>query len=204
MGDVEDEVEDEVKPLTNGVKEEKKGLPYTAEQWAPHNPSGKKQYERDFLMQLQTSELALRKPEAMPTNMQIVRDEVDKDNLRHVASAPNLGDFTPFVTGRPSTQRTPNRRDSRQGGKSAAATRLANPGVKIINLDRAEVIKEEETPSKGKVKEIVENLEQLEVAEIKEIRKSERRIFPARRLAACFPATSSTSTSVSSTPSALG
>ena len=26
--------------------------------------------------------------EAMPTNMEIIRDEVDKDHLRHVASAP--------------------------------------------------------------------------------------------------------------------
>jgi len=64
----------------------------------------------------------------------------------------------------------------------------------------SEKIKEEETPNKGKVKEIVESIEKLEVADIKEIRKSERRIFPARRLAPCFPATCSTS--VSSTPSA--
>merc|ERR1719234_1573364 len=77
------------KPLTNGVdKEESKGLPYTAEQWAPNNPDGKKQYERDFLLQLQRNPLSMKKPEAMPTNMEIIRDEVDKDILRHVASTP--------------------------------------------------------------------------------------------------------------------
>lgn len=60
---------------------------------------------------------------------------------------------------------------------------------------------EEETPSKGKVKEIVESIEKLEVAENKEMSISERKMFPARRLAPRFPPTSSSSYD-SSTPSA--
>lgn len=58
---------------------------------------------------------------------------------------------------------------------------------------------EEETPSKGKVKEIVESIEKLEVAENKEMSISERKMFPARRLAPRFPTSSSYD---SSTPSA--
>ena len=60
----------------------------------------------------------------MPTNMEIIRDEVDKDILRHVASAPkwdigqffqgshdfcfSMSDFTPnYITGRTSNRGTP-------------------------------------------------------------------------------------------------
>lgn len=38
-------------------------LPYTPDQWHPtNNPTGKKQYERDFLLQLQKNPLSLQKP----------------------------------------------------------------------------------------------------------------------------------------------
>merc|ERR1719309_1422692 len=125
------------KPLTNGVvKEENEStLPYTPDQWSPVNPEGKKQYERSFLLQLQKNPLSLQKPTAMPTNMEIILPEVDI--LRHVASAPNLGDFTPqYITGRPSNRGTPGRGGSRQGSKSSAQQRL---GVKVFTLPREEV-----------------------------------------------------------------
>ena len=71
-----------------------KRLPYTADQWAPHNPDGKKQYGRDFLLQLQMDPLSLKKLEAMPTGIEIVKDKVNKRVLLQNTSAPNMSDFT--------------------------------------------------------------------------------------------------------------
>lgn len=167
----------DVKSLTNGIdKEELKGLPYTPEQWAPNNPDGKKQYERDFLLQLQRNPLSLKKPDAMPTNMEIIRDEVHEDRLRHVASAPNMSDFTPnYITGRTSNRGTPNRRDSRQQPKSAAAARLQ--GVKVITLPREEVkLKEAENAWKPTVKSDTKGKEES-VDEVEALAKRVRSIL---------------------------
>lgn len=171
-------------PMTNGIdsKETKEevGLPYTANQWSPVNPDGKKQYERDFLLQLQKNPLSLQKPAAMPANMEIILPEPDL--LRHVSSAPNLGDFTPqYITGRASNRGpgTPNRRDSRQGNKSNAAARL---GVKVINLTREEVkLNTAENAWKPTVKETVKETgaegEQTEEQKVEALAKQVRSIL---------------------------
>ena len=100
----------EDKPLTNGdvameetLEEEeeeeedvKKGeglLQYKEDQWSPLNTDGKKQYDRDFLISLQTSKLALQKPGTLPPNMEVILHSPNLDTIRNVTSAPNLKMF---------------------------------------------------------------------------------------------------------------
>lgn len=50
-------------------------LPYGPQQWRPDNPSGKKQYSREFLISLQKTETSLKKPDNLP-KLDIVHNEV--------------------------------------------------------------------------------------------------------------------------------
>lgn len=125
--------------VPNGVADK---LPYRDDQWSPANTDGKKQYDRDFLLQLQKNPLSLQKPQQMP-DMEIILPEADL--LRNVASAPNKFDMTPqYIKSSTSHSRgTPNRRDSRRKESSSAAARLATgtggTPVKVITLQREEV-----------------------------------------------------------------
>ena len=99
----------EDKPLTNGdvameetpeeeeeEEDVKKGeglLQYKEDQWSPLNTDGKKQYDRDFLISLQTSKLALQKPGTLPPNMEVILHSPNLDTIRNVTSAPNLKMF---------------------------------------------------------------------------------------------------------------
>lgn len=47
---------------------------YKEDMWSPLNPSGKKQYDRDFLIQLQFDDLSQIKPEQLP-DMDIIKDK---------------------------------------------------------------------------------------------------------------------------------
>ena len=99
----EDLVEEEMKPLTNGdvVPEEDKGLKrdgeanphYKGDQWSPLNTDGKKQYDRDFLISLQTNPLSMQKPGTLPANMEVILNAPNLDTIRNVTSAPNLKMF---------------------------------------------------------------------------------------------------------------
>jgi hypothetical protein len=48
------------------------------DQWSPHNPEGKKAYDRTFLLMLQKNPASQRKPEGLP-NLEVVRDKVCLD-----------------------------------------------------------------------------------------------------------------------------
>jgi len=142
LNEINDNIVNE-KPIDeNGISEEEKALtlPYRDDQWSPANTDGKKQYDRDFLLQLQTNPLSMQKPQKMP-DMEIILPE--PDILRSVSSAPNLAkfDMTPqYIKSSTSHNRgTPNRRDSRRKESSTAAARLNGPPVKVINLTREEV-----------------------------------------------------------------
>ncbi len=50
---------------------------YKEDQWSPINVEGKKQYDRDFLMQLQKDPLSIKKPKNLP-NMEIIKDKVNE------------------------------------------------------------------------------------------------------------------------------
>merc|ERR1719431_1146988 len=129
-------VDDKNSVVLNGLTDK---LPYRDDQWSPANTEGKKQYDRDFLLQLQKNPLSLQKPQKMP-DMEIILPEADL--LRNVSSAPNLTkfDMTPqYIKSSTSHNRgTPGRRDSRRKESSAAAGRLATP-VKVNSLQREEV-----------------------------------------------------------------
>ena len=68
-------------------------LQYKEDQWSPLNTDGKKQYDRDFLISLQTSKLALQKPGTLPPNMEVILHSPNLDTIRNVTSAPNLKMF---------------------------------------------------------------------------------------------------------------
>ncbi|GBN38454.1 Eukaryotic translation initiation factor 4 gamma 3 [Araneus ventricosus] len=50
-------------------------LCYAEDQWSPRNPEGKKQYDREFLLQLQSQPMSLRKPNNLP-NLDVIKDKV--------------------------------------------------------------------------------------------------------------------------------
>ncbi len=90
---------EEVKPLTNGdiASEEEDGskrdVLYKDDQWSPLNTDGKKQYDRDFLISLQTNPLSMQKPGTLPSNMEVILNAPNLDTIRNVTSAPNLKMF---------------------------------------------------------------------------------------------------------------
>jgi hypothetical protein len=55
-------------PRTKSLKYE-----YKEDQWSPLNPLGKKQYDREFLMSLQSNPLSLQKPSNLPPMWEIVK-----------------------------------------------------------------------------------------------------------------------------------
>lgn len=86
---------------------------------------GRKQYDRDFLLQLQTNPLSLQKPAQLP-DLEIV---LSPGSMRSSASAPQLGDLsgTEYVRGSPA------RRDSRRRDIPTA------PPKKVISISREPV-----------------------------------------------------------------
>jgi len=125
-------------PLVNGVRLPQ--LPYRDDQWSPANTEGKKQYDRDFLLQLQKNPLSLQKPEKMP-DMEIILPEADL--LRTVSSAPNLKQFDmnpQYIKSSSSHRGTPGRRDSRRKESSAAARLNAPLNPKVITLASREEV----------------------------------------------------------------
>ena len=108
-GDIATEDKDAKEEAPNGDTEkendDKAGLTYKDDQWSPLNTEGKKQYDRDFLMILQTNPLSLQKPDNLPDNMDVI---LDAPNLKNVTSAPNLKSFDhPPIRSSASYQRTP-------------------------------------------------------------------------------------------------
>ena len=76
-----------------------------AEQWSPINTEGKKQYGREFLVQLSKDPLSLRKPTGLPS-MDIIKDRPNQDKAR--IAIPNIqgkDDFTPIFSVKSTTSR---------------------------------------------------------------------------------------------------
>jgi len=140
----------EKEPADSGAKNGLTDLPYKEDQWSPANQEGKKQYDRDFLMRLQTNPLSLQKPGTLPDNMEVILNTPALENIKSVSSAPNLNkifDMSPqYIRPTISQHRTPRRGDSRKKDSRS---------VKVINLPREEVkLNEAEnawkpTPKKG-------------------------------------------------------
>ena len=75
------------------AKKDESQPPYKDDQWSPLNTEGKKQYDRDFLISLQTNPLSLQKPGTLPSNMEVILNAPNLDTIRNVTSAPNLKMF---------------------------------------------------------------------------------------------------------------
>ncbi|XP_054711233.1 eukaryotic translation initiation factor 4 gamma 1-like [Uloborus diversus] len=56
---------------------------YKEDQWSPLNPEGKKQYDRDFLLQLQGEPMSLCKPSNLP-NLDVIKDKAHIQRLTEV------------------------------------------------------------------------------------------------------------------------
>merc|ERR1719471_2528075 len=66
-------VEVAMPPIHKSASTSKLKYEYKDDQWSPINTEGKKQYTRDFLMQLQRGPQSMEKPTNLP-NMEIIKD----------------------------------------------------------------------------------------------------------------------------------
>ncbi|KAK7084911.1 Eukaryotic translation initiation factor 4 gamma [Halocaridina rubra] len=100
---------------------------YKDDQWSPQNPDGKRQYDRNFLLELQNNPLSLKKPESLP-NLEVVRGESGRHKnydarvpMPHIGSGP---DFTPDYVKPAMTNKQP-----RMGvGRNNSQQRRGEPG----------------------------------------------------------------------------
>jgi translation initiation factor 4G len=96
--EVAEESKDEAEPVIKKDPKSKLRYNYPEDQWSPINLEGKKQYDRDFLLQLQFSTESLEKPDGLPKLPDVI---LDKPLSRHQESRSNMGsirtnnDFTP-------------------------------------------------------------------------------------------------------------
>ncbi len=68
---------------------------YREDQWSPLNQEGKKQYDRDFLLQLRKDPLSMDKPPNLP-NMEIVKDK-PMDRTKMASSQMKIGQPTDWM-----------------------------------------------------------------------------------------------------------
>ncbi|XP_065430883.1 eukaryotic translation initiation factor 4 gamma 3 isoform X15 [Chrysemys picta bellii] len=151
---VEENGEQEAEPLRNGAecvseREEPdansgstessgEGLvyQYKPEQWKPMNPEGKKQYDREFLLDFQFMPACIQKPEGLPPISDVVLDKVRGDPIKQINQPklpirtldprilPRGPDFTPAFAdfGRQTS-----------GGRGVAACKVQNnPGLPSV------------------------------------------------------------------------
>ncbi|GBM60301.1 Eukaryotic translation initiation factor 4 gamma 3 [Araneus ventricosus] len=77
---------------------------YKEDQWSPLNPEGKKQYDREFLLQLESQPMSLCKPNNFP-NLDVIKDKAHIQKLTEVNRAPlpvvnnPMRTYDPFMPG---------------------------------------------------------------------------------------------------------
>jgi len=175
----ESKTPDKIQVVENGLDApEDAELPYKDDQWSPANKDGKKQYDRDFLMKLQTNPLSLQKPGTLPENMEVILNTPALENIRANNSAPDLNkvfDMTPrYIKSSTSHSRTPRRGDSRRKEPRAG-------NVKVINLPNREEVKlnEAENAWKPTPKKDVKDADDVEVL-CKKIRSILNKLCPQK------------------------
>uniref|UniRef100_A0A8B9GRN8 Eukaryotic translation initiation factor 4 gamma 3 n=1 Tax=Amazona collaria TaxID=241587 RepID=A0A8B9GRN8_9PSIT len=138
---VEENGEQEAEPIRNGAESVSEGegteansgftespgegpvYQYKPEQWKPLDPEGKKQYDREFLLDFQFMPACIQKPEGLPPISDVVLDKVNQPKLPLRTLDPRIlprgPDFTPAFAdfGR----QTP-------GGRNACKVQ-SNPGL---------------------------------------------------------------------------
>ncbi|XP_050787094.1 eukaryotic translation initiation factor 4 gamma 3 isoform X5 [Gopherus flavomarginatus] len=151
---VEENGEQEAEPIRNGAEfvSEREGpdansgstessgeglvYQYKPEQWKPMNPEGKKQYDREFLLDFQFMPACIQKPEGLPPISDVVLDKVRGDPVKQINQQklsirtldprilPRGPDFTPAFAdfGRQTS-----------GGRGVAACKVQNnPGMPSV------------------------------------------------------------------------
>ncbi|XP_044852462.1 eukaryotic translation initiation factor 4 gamma 3 isoform X3 [Mauremys mutica] len=101
---------------------------YKPEQWKPMNPEGKKQYDREFLLDFQFMPACIQKPEGLPPISDVVLDKINQPKLPIRTLDPRIlprgPDFTPAFAdfGRQTS-----------GGRGVAACKVQNnPGMPSV------------------------------------------------------------------------
>ncbi|NWI86937.1 IF4G3 factor, partial [Pitta sordida] len=114
---VEENGEQETEPVRNGAESVSEGeatdanpgctespgegpvFQYKPEQWKPLDPEGKKQYDREFLLDIQFMPACIQKPEGLPPISDVVLDKVNQPKLPLRTLDPRIlprgPDFTP-------------------------------------------------------------------------------------------------------------
>ncbi|NXY09910.1 IF4G3 factor, partial [Pteruthius melanotis] len=114
---VEENGEQEAEPVRNGAESVSEGegtdansgctessgegpvYQYKPEQWKPLDPEGKKQYDREFLLDIQFMPACIQKPEGLPPISDVVLDKVNQPKLPLRTLDPRIlprgPDFTP-------------------------------------------------------------------------------------------------------------
>uniref|UniRef100_A0A8C5U336 Eukaryotic translation initiation factor 4 gamma 3 n=1 Tax=Malurus cyaneus samueli TaxID=2593467 RepID=A0A8C5U336_9PASS len=114
---VEENGEQEAEPVRNGAESVSEGegtdansgctessgegpvYQYKPEQWKPLDPDGKKQYDREFLLDIQFMPACIQKPEGLPPISDVVLDKVNQPKLPLRTLDPRIlprgPDFTP-------------------------------------------------------------------------------------------------------------
>lgn len=118
---------------------------YKEDQWSPLNPEGKKQYDRDFLLQLQSQPNSMIKPSNLP-NLDVIKDKAHVQKLaevNRVAPMPaQLRPFDPFVPnyarGTPRPPHPAINRRSQQGRNDKKKTIILLPSSQNIKLHESE------------------------------------------------------------------
>jgi len=114
----------------NGEKHPKLKYDYKEDQWSPLNLEGKKQYDREFLIQLQRDPLSMQKPCNLP-NMEIIKDKANM--IKKGPETPQSGkfDFMPGWSQGSSERgfvRPTNSRPGPPGGKRNSSQNKGRPG----------------------------------------------------------------------------
>ncbi|CAL1268469.1 unnamed protein product [Larinioides sclopetarius] len=126
---------------------------YKEDQWSPLNPEGKKQYDREFLLQLQSQPMSLCKPNNLP-NLDVIKDKAHIQKLTEVNRAPPpvvnnpMRAYDPFMPGyaragpMPRIPHAPvNRRSQGRGGekprKVISFTSSLNQNIKLHESQNA-------------------------------------------------------------------
>ncbi|GBM19884.1 Eukaryotic translation initiation factor 4 gamma 3 [Araneus ventricosus] len=154
---------------------------YKEDQWSPLNPEGKKQYDREFLLQLQSQPMSLCKPNNLP-NLDVIKDKAHIQKLTEVNRAPPpvmnnpMRAYDPFMPGyaragpMPRMPHAPvNRRSQGRGGekprKVISFTSSLNQNIKLHEsqnawkpLHKSEITTDEKDKLKRSVQGVLNKL----------------------------------------------
>ncbi|XP_044726466.1 eukaryotic translation initiation factor 4 gamma 1-like isoform X3 [Chrysoperla carnea] len=162
-------------------------LPYTEEQWAPWNTSGKKKYLREFLVALQNDPKSIRKPD-LPRDLESLinhpkHNRLPDHNSSNRYSSMNRHDVLLPPYAKTQSQRGPlPKRNSQQGKASKTG---GKPNVIHVSLSLKEDVKLNETENAWKparlVKGSAQNEEDAKTAELyKKVRGVLNKLTPQK------------------------